>query len=184
MDSKRKCSKGLLNILNYKRNQSVTSRGNYGNQDYEMKIHLYHIPLQSVLHHFFDYVTVLLKTVRAIRQCSDKGSFLKMTSFSLENNISFSSKSVHLSKIRPKTDMTLSCSNNCLIARSNQKHVTPYNVLENPRPFLMESNLKLWKIPMLHSKRSRMRRRAHPSYIVLRSGLTKLTRFVLASAHT
>ena len=65
-------------------------------------------------------------------------------------NISFSSKSVHLSLIRPKTDMTLSCSNNCLITRSNQKHVTPHNVLGNPRQFLMESNLKLSKISKLH----------------------------------
>ena len=49
-----------------------------------------------------------------------------------------------------KTDMTLSCSNNCLITRSNQKHVTSHNVLGNPRPFLMENNLKLLKIPRLH----------------------------------
>ena len=45
--------------------------------------------------------------------------------------------------------MTLSCSNNCLITRLNQKHVTPHNVLGNPRPFLMESNLKLSKIQRL-----------------------------------
>ena len=32
-----------------------------------------------------DNVTVLLKSVHAIRQCLDKGSFSKMTSFSLEN---------------------------------------------------------------------------------------------------
>ena len=46
--------------------------------------------------------------------------------------------------------MTLSCSNNCLITRSNQKHVTQQNVLGNPRPFLMESNLKLSRIPRLY----------------------------------
>ena len=95
-------------------------------------------------------VTVLLKSVHAVHQCLDKGSFSKMTSFSLEKKISFSSKSVHSSKIRPKTDMTLSCSNNCLITRSNQKHVTQDNVLGNPRPFLMESNLKLSRIPRLY----------------------------------
>ena len=69
-------------------------------------------------------------------------------------NISFSSKSDHLSWTHPKTDldMTLSCSYNCLITRSNQKHVTPHNVLGNPRPFLMESNLKLSMIPRLHWK--------------------------------
>ena len=32
-----------------------------------------------------DIVTVLLKSVHAIRQCLAKGSFSKMTSFSLEN---------------------------------------------------------------------------------------------------
>ena len=44
----------------------------------------------------------------------------------------------------------LSCSNNCLITRLNQKHVTPHNILGNPRRFLMENNLKLSKIPRLH----------------------------------
>ena len=33
----------------------------------------------------FINVTVLLKSVHAIRQCLDKGPFSKMTSFSLEN---------------------------------------------------------------------------------------------------
>ena len=32
-----------INILNYKRNPSVTTRGNNGNQNLEMKIYLYHI---------------------------------------------------------------------------------------------------------------------------------------------
>ena len=65
-------------------------------------------------------------------------------------NISFSSKSVYLSSILPKTDMILSCNNNCIITRPNQKHVTSLNVLGNPRPFLMESNMKLSKIPRLN----------------------------------
>ena len=46
--------------------------------------------------------------------------------------------------------MTLVCSNNCLITRSNQRHVTPNNVLGNLRQFLMESNLKLSKVQTLH----------------------------------
>ena len=29
-------------------------------------------------------------------------------------------------------------------------HVTPHNAIGNPRPYLMESNLKLSKIPRLH----------------------------------
>ena len=45
--------------------------------------------------------------------------------------------------------MNLSCSNNCLITRSNQKHVTQHTVLGNPRQFLMESNLKLSRIQRL-----------------------------------
>ena len=95
-------------------------------------------------------VTVLHKSVHAVRQCLDKGSFQKWQVFHLRRNISFASKSVHSSWIRPKTDMTLSCSNNCLITRSNQKHVTQHNVLENPRPFLMQSNLKLSRILRLY----------------------------------
>ena len=102
-------------------------------------------------------------------------------------NISFLSKSVRLSLIRPKTDMTLSCSNNCLITRSNQKHVMPHNVLCNPHPFLMESNMKLSKIPKLHwailDALPELIQQLQYS-IVLRSGLTNLTWFVLASAHT
>ena len=43
-----------LYILNYKRNPSVTSQGNYGNRNLEMKIYLYHIPLLSVLHDFIE----------------------------------------------------------------------------------------------------------------------------------
>ena len=84
-----------------------------------------------------------------------------------------------------KTDMTLSCSNNCIITRSNQKHVTPHNALGNPHPFLMESNLKLSKITRLHwTIRMRRQSSSNNCSIVLRSGLTKLTRFVLVSAHT
>ena len=41
-------------------------------------------------------VTVLLKSVQGVRQCLDKGSFSKMTSFHWRMNISFSSKSVNL----------------------------------------------------------------------------------------
>ena len=46
--------------------------------------------------------------------------------------------------------MTLSCCNNCLIRRSNQKRVMPHNAIETPRPLLMESNLILSKILRLH----------------------------------
>ena len=42
-------------------------------------------------------VTVLLKSVHAIRQCLDKGHFQKWQVFHLRMNFSFSSKSVHLS---------------------------------------------------------------------------------------
>ena len=47
-------------------------------------------------------VTVLLRSVRSIRQCIDKGSFSKMTSFSLENQyldlVQFSSLELNSSK--------------------------------------------------------------------------------------
>ena len=77
-------------------------------------------------------------------------------------------------KFVQKTDMTLSCSNNCFIPRANQKHVTPHNVLGNPRPFLMESNLKLSKILRLHwtipdtspELIQRIERRAYKTYAV------------------
>ena len=46
--------------------------------------------------------------------------------------------------------MTYSCSNNCLITRSNQKHVTQHTVLGNPRQCLIESNLKLSRIQRLY----------------------------------
>ena len=76
--------------------------------------------------------------------------FSKMTSFSLENEyldlVLFSSLELNSSK----TDMTPSCGNKCIITRSNWKHVTLHNILGNPGPFLMESNLKLSKIPRLH----------------------------------
>ena len=41
-------------------------------------------------------VTVLLKSVHAVRKCLDNGSFSKLTSLHWRMNISFSSKSVHL----------------------------------------------------------------------------------------
>ena len=95
-------------------------------------------------------VTVLLKSVHAVCQCIDKGSFSKMTSFSLENLylvlVQFSSLELNSSKM----DMTPSCSNKCIIMRSNWKHVMSHNVLGNPGPFLMESSLKLSKIPRFH----------------------------------
>ena len=46
--------------------------------------------------------------------------------------------------------MTLSCSNNFLKTRSNQKHVTPHNVLGNPSPFLIGEQPKAVQIPRLH----------------------------------
>ena len=95
-------------------------------------------------------VTVLLKSVHAVRQFIDKGSFSKMTSFSLENEyldlVLFSSLELNSAK----TGMTLPCSNKCIIRRTNWKHVTSHTILGNPSPFLMENNLKLSKIPRLH----------------------------------
>ena len=81
-------------------------------------------------------VRVLFKYVHAIRQCLDKGSFSKMTSFSLSNECLVLVKINSLELNSSKTDMTLSCSNNCLITRSNEKHVTPHDVLGNPIPIL------------------------------------------------
>ena len=46
--------------------------------------------------------------------------------------------------------MTLSSSNNYIMPRSHPKQVTLHNVFWTPRPFLMESNLKLSKIKRLH----------------------------------
>ena len=47
-------------------------------------------------------VTVLLKSVHAVRQCTEKGAFAKMTSFSLENEylflVQFSSLELNSSK--------------------------------------------------------------------------------------
>ena len=79
--------------------------------------------------------------------------------------------------------MNLSNNNNCIITRSNPKHVTSHNVLGNPCPFLMQSNC--WRFPGC-IERSRMHRQSssHSCSIGVRSGLTKLTRFVLSSAHT
>ena len=49
-------------------------------------------------------VTVLLKPVYAVRQCKDKGSFLKMTN----QTIGFTRVLVLISSPRPITDMSLS----------------------------------------------------------------------------
>ena len=48
-------------------------------------------------------VTVLLKRVRAVRQCIDKGSFLKMTSF---RQLVFSPVFILISSLRPITGMS------------------------------------------------------------------------------
>ena len=95
-------------------------------------------------------LTVLPKSVQVVRHCLDRGSFSKMTSFSLENAYLVLVLISSLELISSKKGHDLSCSNTCLITRSNQKHVTPHNVLANTRPFLMESNLKPSKIPSLH----------------------------------
>ena len=50
-------------------------------------------------------VTVLLKPIHAVRQCIDKGSFLKMTSFRL---LVFTRVLVLISSLRPITSMPLS----------------------------------------------------------------------------
>ena len=81
--------------------------------------------------------------------------------------------------------MTLSCSNNCIITRSNWKHVTLNNVLGNPHPFLMESNLKLSKIPRLHRTILDASQELIPQLLSwIENGLTRLARCVLASTHT
>ena len=57
-------------------------------------------------------VTVLLKPVHAVRQCIDKGSFLKMTSF---RQLVFSRVLVPISSLRPITGISLSEESlNCL----------------------------------------------------------------------
>ena len=50
-------------------------------------------------------VTVLLKPVHAVRQCIDKGSILKMTSF---RQLVFTQVLVLISSLRPITGMSLS----------------------------------------------------------------------------
>ena len=96
-------------------------------------------------------VTVLLKSVHAISPVFRQGDIFKNNKFFTWEWISRSRLKISLLELnRPKADMALSCSNNCLITRSNQKHSTPHNVLGNPRPFFMESNLKLSKKPRLH----------------------------------
>ena len=88
-------------------------------------------------------VTVLLKSVHAICLCLDKGSISKMTSFSLENQFT---RVNFVQKPTWPSPAAITAS----IRMSNQKHVTPHKALGNLRPFLMESNLKLSKIPSLH----------------------------------
>ena len=95
-------------------------------------------------------VTVLLKSVHAVRQCLDNGSFSKMTSFSLENeylvlvlisSLEFnSSKNGHDPLLEQKLP-------------HNEVKPKAYDAaqrLGNPCPFLMESNRTLSKIPRLH----------------------------------
>ena len=65
-------------------------------------------------------------------------------------NISISSSSVHLNLIRQKTGMTRSWIDNCIITRPNWKHVKSHNIFGYPSLSLMESHLKLSKIPRLH----------------------------------
>ena len=50
-------------------------------------------------------VTVLLKPIHAVRQCIDKGSFLKMTSF---RHLVFTRVLVLISSLRPITGMSFS----------------------------------------------------------------------------
>ena len=100
-------------------------------------------------------------------------------------NISFSSKSVHFSLTRPIKGATLSYSKNCIIAMLNWKHITLHNVLGNLHPFLMETNLKLSKIPRLHWTILHASPELIPQLLYwIENGLTRLTLFVLASAHT
>ena len=83
-----------INILNYKRNPSATSRYNYGKQDEEMEI--YPFLNNQFCTNTLNNVTVLPKSVHAVRQFIDKGSFSKMTIFQWRMNISISSNSVLL----------------------------------------------------------------------------------------
>ena len=50
-------------------------------------------------------VTVLLKAVHGVRQCTDNGSFLKMTSF---KQLDFTRVLALISSLRPNTGMPLS----------------------------------------------------------------------------
>ena len=68
--------------------------------------------------------------------------------------------------------------------QSKSMYITSHNVLWNPRPFLIVSNLKLAKFPRLHWTIPDASPESFLSCsIELRSGLTKLTWFILASAH-
>ena len=67
-----------------------------------------------------NYVTVLLKSVHAVRQCLHKGPFSKTTSFSMENEYLLLFQISSLELISSKTGMALYCSNNCIIMRSNR----------------------------------------------------------------
>ena len=57
------------------------------------------------MHQILNNVTVLLKPVHAERQCIDKGSFLKMTSF---RQLVFTRILVLISSLRPIAGMSLS----------------------------------------------------------------------------
>ena len=57
------------------------------------------------MHKLLNNVTVLLKPVQAVRQCIDKGSFLKMTSF---KQLVFTQVLVLICSLLPITGMTLS----------------------------------------------------------------------------
>ena len=72
----------LLQILNCKRNTLVISQGNY--VKIEVRNENIFIPYSLTTSQFcinsLNNVTVLLKSVHAVRQCLHKGSFSKMTS--------------------------------------------------------------------------------------------------------
>ena len=71
----------LIYILNYKRNPSVTFKGNYGKIIKKSK-YIYTIFFNNHLCiKLLNNATVLLKPVYTVCQCIGKGSFPKMTSF-------------------------------------------------------------------------------------------------------
>ena len=82
-------------ILNYKRNQSVT----YQNILYTIFFN------NQLCIKLLNNLTVLLKPVHAVRQCIDKGSYLKMTSF---RQLVFTRVLVLISSLLPITGMYFS----------------------------------------------------------------------------